>query len=88
MIWLELDHPVFTSLDFATIHFFTEQLCVQSPNLEDQVSVFMFPSDRAAQLYPQVPGSLFVAFYDSQGYGVGVLIRHHTGSITIALTNP
>jgi hypothetical protein len=35
-----------------------------SPN---NVSVFMSPSDRVAQLYPQAPVSLFVAFYDSQG---------------------
>jgi hypothetical protein len=51
------------------------------PNLEDQVSVFMSPSDRVAQLYPQAPGYLFVAFYDSQGYGGGILIRLHTGSV-------
>jgi hypothetical protein len=37
------------------------------------------PGDRVAQLYPQAPGSLFVAFYDSQGYGGGILIRLHTG---------
>jgi hypothetical protein len=33
----------------------------------------MYPSDRVHQLYLQVPGSLFVAFYDSQGYGGGIL---------------
>jgi hypothetical protein len=31
----------------------------------------MSPSDRVALLYPQAPGSLFVAFYDSQGYDGG-----------------
>jgi hypothetical protein len=36
-----------------------------TPNLENQVSVYMFASDKAAQFYPRVPGSLFVAFYDS-----------------------
>jgi hypothetical protein len=36
-------------------------------NLEDQVPVFMSPSDRVAQLYPKVPDSLIDAFYDSQG---------------------
>jgi hypothetical protein len=40
-----------------------------NPNLEDQVPVFMSPGDRVAQLYTQVSDSLFVAFYDSQGYG-------------------
>jgi hypothetical protein len=41
-----------------------------SPNLEDQVSVFMSSSDRVAQLYPKAPCYLFVAFYVSQGNGV------------------
>jgi hypothetical protein len=49
-----------------------------TPNLEDQVSVFMSPSDMVTQLYPQEPGSLLVAFYDSQGYGGGILTRLHT----------
>jgi hypothetical protein len=74
---------------FRDNNFFTEQsrqLCVQPPNLEDQVSESMFLSDRETQLYPQTPDSLFVVFYDSQGYDVGVLNRHHTESITIALT--
>jgi hypothetical protein len=47
-----------------------------TPNLEYQVSVLMLHSDRMAQLYPQVLGSLFVAFYDSQGYGGGILSLH------------
>jgi hypothetical protein len=50
-----------------------------SPNLEDQVPVFMSPRDRVAQLYLQAPGSLFVASYDSQGYGGGVRTRLHMG---------
>jgi hypothetical protein len=49
-------------------------------HLEDQVSVFTFPSDRVAQLYPQVRGSLFVAFHYSQGYGGGILTRLHMGT--------
>jgi uncharacterized membrane protein YeiH len=32
-----------------------------------------------AQLYPRALGSPFVASYDSQGYGGGILIRLHTG---------
>jgi hypothetical protein len=40
-----------------------------SPNLEDQVPVFISPRNRMTRLYPQVLGSLFVASYDSQGYG-------------------
>jgi hypothetical protein len=38
----------------------------------------MSPRDRVAQLNPQAPGSLFFAFYDSQGYGGGIL-THPTG---------
>jgi hypothetical protein len=33
-----------------------------------------------AQLYPQAPGSLSVASYDSQGYGGGILTRLHAGN--------
>jgi hypothetical protein len=51
-----------------------------TPDLEDQVPVFMCPSDTVAQLHPQAPGSLFVAFYDSQGCGGGILTRLHTGT--------
>jgi hypothetical protein len=36
------------------------------------------PSGRVAQLYLQAPGSLFITFCDSQGYGGGILIRLHT----------
>jgi hypothetical protein len=40
-----------------------------SPNLEDQVPVFISHRNRVTQLYPQALGSLSVAFYDSQGTG-------------------
>jgi hypothetical protein len=40
----------------------------------------MFPSERVAQLYSQAPSSLFIAFYDSQGYGGYILIHLHTES--------
>jgi hypothetical protein len=40
----------------------------------------MFLSDRVAQLYPQGPVSLFVAFYNSQGSGGGILTHLHMGS--------
>jgi hypothetical protein len=54
-----------------------------TPNLEEQVSVFMSPSDRVAQLYPQAPGSLFVALYDSPIYDGGILTRLHTENRSI-----
>jgi hypothetical protein len=52
-----------------------------TPNLEDQVPVFMSPSNKVAQLYLQAPDPLFVAFYDSQGYGEGILTRLNTEEV-------
>jgi hypothetical protein len=50
-----------------------------SPSLEDQVAVFISPRNRVIQLYPRALGSLFVASYDSQGYGGGIRTRLHRG---------
>jgi hypothetical protein len=50
-----------------------------SSNLEAQVPVFISPRNKVAQLYPRALGFLFVASYDSQGSGGGILIRLHTG---------
>jgi hypothetical protein len=50
-----------------------------SSNVVYQVPVFISSRNRVAQLYPQAPGSLFVASYDSQGYGEGIRPRLHTG---------
>jgi hypothetical protein len=46
---------------FVIITFYGAGLLVQrpTPNLEDQVSVFMTPGDRMAQLYPQALGTHF-----------------------------
>jgi hypothetical protein len=38
-----------------------------------------------AQLYPRDLGSLFVASYDSQGYGGGIVTSLHTGNGTLTL---
>jgi hypothetical protein len=43
------------------------------PNLESQVPVFISPRNRVAQLYLRALGSLFVAYYDSQGYREAVI---------------
>jgi hypothetical protein len=43
-----------------------------SPNLKDQVPVFISSRNMVARLYMQALGSLFVASYDSQGYGGGI----------------
>jgi hypothetical protein len=50
-----------------------------SPNLEGQIPVFLTPSNRVAQLYPQALGYLSISSYDSQGYGGGIRPRLHTG---------
>jgi hypothetical protein len=55
-------------------------------NFEGQVPVFITPRNRAAQLYTQELGSLFVASYDSQGYGGGIRPCLHTGSIVFLIT--
>jgi hypothetical protein len=52
-----------------------------SPNLEGQVPIFISSRNRVVQLYPQALGSLFVASYDSQGYGEGIRPHLHTGKI-------
>jgi hypothetical protein len=37
------------------------------------------PQWQGGQLYPQAPGSLSVTFYNSQGYGGGILTCLHMG---------
>jgi hypothetical protein len=49
------------------------------PNLDAQVPVFISPRNRVARLYPQALSSLFIAPYNSQGYGGGIRLRLHTG---------
>jgi hypothetical protein len=59
-----------------------------TPNLEDQVPVFISPRNRVAQLYSLAVGFLFVASYDSHGYGGGIRTLLHTGKPTfISLHN-
>jgi hypothetical protein len=52
-----------------------------STNLEGQVPVFISPRNRVTQLYPQALGFFFVASYDSQGYGGGIRIHLHAGTL-------
>jgi hypothetical protein len=39
----------------------------------------MSPSNRVVRLYRQAPAPLYVSFYDSQGYGGGILTRLYKG---------
>jgi hypothetical protein len=48
-----------------------------TPNMEDQVPVFMSSSDRTAQLYSKAPDSLFTTYHDLRGCGRGFLIYLH-----------
>jgi hypothetical protein len=59
-----------------------------SPNLEDQVPLFISPRNKVGRLYPQALGSFFVAFYDSLGYGGGIRRRLHTGLTSDRLRCP
>jgi hypothetical protein len=45
------------------------------PETRGQAPIFISPRNRVAQLYPQALASLFVASYDSQGYGGGIRPR-------------
>jgi hypothetical protein len=56
-----------------------------SPNLEGQVPVFISPRNRVVQLYSQALGSLFVASYESQGYGGGIRTRLHAESLWLVV---
>jgi hypothetical protein len=47
------------------------------PKLEGQIPIFISPRNRVAHLYPRALGSLFIASYDSQGYGGGIRTRLH-----------
>jgi hypothetical protein len=53
-----------------------------SPNLEGQVTVFISPRNRVAQLYPRALGSRFITSYDSQSYGGGMRTHLHSGRLS------
>jgi hypothetical protein len=54
-----------------------------SHNLEGQVPVFISPRNRVARLYPWALRSLYIAFYDSPGYGGGFRPLLHTGYVSL-----
>jgi hypothetical protein len=59
-----------------------------SPNLDDQVPVFISPRNRVAQLYPPTLGFLFVASYDSQSCDGSIRPRLHTGGFNFSPYKP
>jgi hypothetical protein len=58
LVLRELDHPIFTALDFTTVFFFyraRSSALHPTSNLENQVPAFMSPGDRVAHFFP--PGT-------------------------------
>jgi hypothetical protein len=49
------------------------------PKLKAQVPIFISPTNRVAQLYPQALGSLFVTSCDSQSYSGSIQTHFHVG---------
>jgi hypothetical protein len=77
LLWLA--NAVFLRSEFHGTH---DQILVSHfsdlPNLGSQVTVFTSLRNRDVQLHSRALGSSFVASYDFQGYGVGILTRLHT----------
>jgi hypothetical protein len=75
-------HPLITSLDFSTIFILQSKVVslTFNPHPGGPGPCIHAHNDRVAQLYPQATGSLYVAFYGSQGNGGGILTRIHTGA--------
>jgi hypothetical protein len=65
-------------MDFKTIIFSQSKVIglASNPQIQDQVPVLISPVT-VVQLYPQALGSLFVTFYNSQGYGADILTCLH-----------
>jgi hypothetical protein len=65
---------------FLTIIFLRGWIVSPAPNLEDQVSVFMTPGDRVAQLYPQGQGTHFSRLLRHSWVTVGLFFNpgHNT----------
>jgi hypothetical protein len=59
--------PAQSFSDLSTVELMTifYSLRFKTPNLGVQVSIFIYPRNRVAQLYPQALGPLFVASYSS-----------------------
>jgi hypothetical protein len=53
--------------------------------VEDQVSVFVSPSDGVTRLCPQASGSLSVTFNNSQDYGGGIIFMPISDSMHIEI---
>jgi hypothetical protein len=58
---------------------------LRTPNLQDQISVFISSGERLSHEHPQASGSLFNAFFDSQGYGWAVPTHLHTLRMSIIM---
>jgi hypothetical protein len=82
-MWEALSSPVILgSWSHGTFGHILLSLVRDFPNLEGQVPVFISPQETRWPSYtprPQALGFLFVASYDSQGYGGGTRPLVHAG---------
>jgi hypothetical protein len=76
-----MDHLIFTCLKFTTVIFLQSKVVSLASNPQPAVPglCIYVPSNRVAQFYSQALDSLFVVFYDLQGYGGGILTCLHMG---------
>jgi hypothetical protein len=76
----QISHRVFTSLNFATKNFLQSKVVGLASNPQSGAPCPCVPpvTECPSYVYPQAPGSLFTALYDSQGYGGGILTTLHT----------
>jgi hypothetical protein len=81
-------HPVFTSLDFVTLTFLQSKIVslASNPQPGEPGACIYVSQWHGGPVIRPAPGSLFVSFYDSQGYGGGILTRLHT-EISLLLMN-
>jgi hypothetical protein len=63
----------FVALSFSMV----ESLAPRKTNLEDQASVFISPTGRVAQLYPQAPGTHFIRLLRHSWATLGLLPGQH-----------
>jgi hypothetical protein len=77
-------HGIFTSLDFATLFFFSQSKVVSlasNPQPGGPGPCIYVLKEQSGPIIPPVTGLLFVASFDSQCYGWGIRTLLHTGLI-------
>jgi hypothetical protein len=83
-------HPVFASLDFATLIFLQSKVFSLASKPQPGgpgPCIYVRQWQGGPVIYPQALGSLFVAFYDSQGYGGGILTHSQRQIVWLFVIN-